>query len=101
MSYIATKYPEKQTVRFGLLLQVAGGPLIVRVNKEHVLELKPELPTTSFLYLFLLSQKALLDLRGKILTQLFLDFYGSRTSSLDQGLDCSNQCFLPCAFLGH
>lgn len=56
MSYIATKCPEKRTDRFGLLHQVASGPLTVRVNKEHALELKPELPTMSFVYLFLLKE---------------------------------------------
>jgi len=52
------------------------------------------------MYVFLLGQRALLDLHGKILTQLFLDFCGSNTSSLDQGPDGSNLCFLPPAFLG-
>lgn len=57
---------KKELSIFGLSYEINSGFLAVRVNKEHVLELKPELPTTSFVCLFLLTQSALLDLHDKI-----------------------------------
>lgn len=63
-----------------------------------MLELRPKLPATSFMHLFLLSLRALLDSDCKALTQL--DFCGSCAGSQDQGLDGSNHCILPGAFQG-